>query len=129
MISIQDFSFTYKGESQPALQDICLSVPEGGFLGVIGPAGAGKTTLARAVSGMIPHHYTGDYYGSVKVNGMDTVETSLEEISRTMKTELAGLIAYDLDIHKGNNTGRPAALRKGSTIARAFEDIADRLTK
>ena len=56
MIEIQELTFIYKGEKQPALQDIRLTVPEGGFLGVIGPAGAGKTTLARAVSGMIPHH-------------------------------------------------------------------------
>ena len=69
MITIQDFSFTYKGEEKPALQGIRLSVPDGGFLGVIGPAGAGKTTLARAISGMIPHHYPGDFYGRVTVNG------------------------------------------------------------
>ena len=56
MIEIQDLSFTYKGEEKPALQEIHLSIPDGGFLGVIGPAGAGKTTLARAISGMIPHH-------------------------------------------------------------------------
>ena len=92
MISIQDFSFTYKGESRPALQDICLTVPEGGFLGVIGPAGAGKTTLARAVTGMIPHHYTGDYYGRVAVNGLDTVETSLSDISR-----LVGMVFQDVE--------------------------------
>ncbi len=92
MIEIQDLSFTYKNEQKPALQEIRLSVPDSGFLGVIGPAGAGKTTLARAVSGMIPHHYTGDYYGSVKVNGLDTVETSLEEISR-----LVGMVFQDVD--------------------------------
>ncbi len=92
MIEIQDLTFLYKDEKKPALQDIRLTVPEGGFLGVIGPAGAGKTTLARAVSGMIPHHYTGDYYGSVTLNGMDTVETSLEDISR-----LVGMVFQDVD--------------------------------
>ena len=92
MIEIQDLTFIYKNEKEPALQDVCLTVPDGGFLGVIGPAGAGKTTLARAISGMIPHHYTGDYYGSVKVNGMDTVETFLEDISR-----LVGMVLQDVD--------------------------------
>ena len=92
MIVFQDLSFTYKGEKKPALQEICLTIPDGGFLGVIGPAGAGKTTLARAVSGMIPHHYTGDYYGSITVNGLDTVETSLDEISR-----LVGMVFQDVD--------------------------------
>ena len=92
MIEIQDLSFTYKGENQPALQEIRLSVPDGGFLGIIGPAGAGKTTLARAVTGMIPHHYKGDFYGSVTVNGMDTFETSLPDLSR-----IVGMVFQDVD--------------------------------
>ena len=92
MIQIQDMSFTYKGEKKPALQEINLSVPEGGFLGIIGPAGAGKTTLARAVTGMIPHHYKGDFYGSVTVNGMDTFETSLPDLSR-----IVGMVFQDVD--------------------------------
>ena len=92
MIEIQDLSFTYKGEEKPALQEIRLSVPDGGFLGVIGPAGAGKTTLARVISGMIPHHYKGDFYGSVTVNGMDTFETTLPDLSR-----LVGMVFQDVD--------------------------------
>ncbi len=92
MIQIQDMSFTYKGENQPALQEIRLSVPDGGFLGIIGPAGAGKTTLARAVTGMIPHHYKGDFYGSVTVDGMDTFETSLPDLSR-----IVGMVFQDVD--------------------------------
>ncbi len=92
MIEFQDLTFTYKGEEKPALQEIRLTIPDGGFLGVIGPAGAGKTTLARAVSGMIPHHYTGDFYGCVRVDGLDTVETSLLDISR-----LVGMVFQDVD--------------------------------
>ena len=81
MIQFQDLSFSYKGEKKPALEEIRLSVPDGGFLGIIGPAGAGKTTLARAITGMIPHHYKGDFYGSVTVDGLDTVDTSINELS------------------------------------------------
>ena len=92
MIDIQELTFTYQGESKPALRDISLSVPDGSFIGVIGPAGAGKTTLARAVSGVIPHHYNGDYYGSVKVDGLDTVDTPLTDLSR-----LVGMVFQDVD--------------------------------
>ena len=92
MIQIQDFSFTYKNEKTPALREVSLTVPDGGFLGIIGPAGAGKTTLARAVSGMIPHHYRGDFYGSVSVNGLDTVDTSIDELSR-----LVGMVFQDVE--------------------------------
>ena len=86
MICIQDLSFTYKNGTEPALREVSLTLPDGDFLGVIGPAGAGKTTLTRAIAGMIPHHYTGDYYGSVTVNGLDTVETPLDQISRLVGT-------------------------------------------
>lgn len=92
MIRIQDFSFTYKSEETPALREISLEVPEGGFLGVIGPAGAGKTTLARAVTGMVPHHYRGDFYGSVTVNGLDTVDSSITDLSR-----VAGMVFQDVE--------------------------------
>lgn len=92
MIEIKDLSFTYSGERQPALRDISLTVPDGGFLGVIGPAGAGKTTLVRALSGVIPHHYQGDFYGAVTVNGMDTVDTKLTDLSRVV-----GMVFQDVD--------------------------------
>ena len=92
MIDIQSFSFTYKNEAEPALRDVSISVPEGGFLGIIGPAGAGKTTLARAVCGIIPHHYPGDYYGRISVGGLDPVEASLTDLSR-----LVGLVFQDVD--------------------------------
>ena len=86
MIRIQDVSFTYRDEKHPALKEISLEVPEGGFLGIIGPAGAGKTTLARAIGGIVPHHYPGDFYGRITVNGMDTVDSPLTEISRAVGT-------------------------------------------
>jgi len=92
MIDIQDLTFTYKDEPAPALSGISLTVTDGAFLGIIGPAGAGKTTLIRALSGIIPHHYTGDYYGSVRVNGLDTVDTPLTDLSR-----LVGMVFQDVD--------------------------------
>ena len=92
MIEIRDLSFTYKDETKPALQEIRLTVPDGGFLGVIGPAGAGKTTLARAITGMAPHHYPGDFYGSVEVNGLDTVDSSILDLSRQV-----GMVFQDVD--------------------------------
>ncbi len=92
MIKVQDVSFTYKDETRPALGEISLEVPEGGFLGIIGPAGAGKTTLARAIAGIIPHHYPGDFYGSITVNGLDTVDTPLIDLSR-----LVGIVFQDVE--------------------------------
>ncbi|NLG36903.1 MAG: ABC transporter ATP-binding protein [Clostridiales bacterium] len=38
----------------PALVDVSLEVREGEYLGVIGPNGGGKTTLLRAILGLVP---------------------------------------------------------------------------
>ena len=92
MIEIDGLTFQYDGAASPALKDISLRIEDGGFVGVIGHAGAGKTTLAGAISGIIPHSYKGDFYGSVKIDGMDTVDNRLTDISR-----LVGTVFQDTD--------------------------------
>ena len=82
MIHCRDFSFQYTNSNRFALQNINLTIPKGSFTGITGASGAGKTTLAHALSGVIPHHYKGDYYGCVTIDGLDTVETPLEVLSR-----------------------------------------------
>ena len=92
MISIQSLTFQYEGSSEAAVHDISLEIGEAGFFGIIGPAGAGKTTLARAISGIVPHHYKGDFYGSVIVDGMDTVDHRMTDISRVV-----GMVFQDVE--------------------------------
>lgn len=81
MIEIKELSFTYSGAAQPALQEVSLTIPDGGFLGIIGESGAGKTTLTYAINGIIPHHFKGDYYGSVAVEGVDTFDQTPAALS------------------------------------------------
>ena len=77
----------YPGARLPALRDISLDIPEGQFYAVVGPNQAGKSTLAYAMTGYIPHFYRGRLEGSVTVAGMDTRATPLHELVLT-----AGLI-------------------------------------
>lgn len=37
------------------LSDICMQVKEGEFLGIIGPNGGGKSTLLKAILGLVPY--------------------------------------------------------------------------
>jgi energy-coupling factor transport system ATP-binding protein len=92
MIKINGLRFRYDGTAKDALSGIDLEVGDGDFMGIIGHAGAGKSTLAYAVNGVIPHHYRGDFYGEVVVEGFDTVETGPEEISRHV-----GSVFQDID--------------------------------
>ncbi|NLY42977.1 MAG: ATP-binding cassette domain-containing protein [Clostridiaceae bacterium] len=74
IIKISGLTFVYQGSKVPALDQINMDVKQGDFIGIIGPTGAGKTTLALCMNGVIPHFYPGDFYGSVWVDGKDTVE-------------------------------------------------------
>lgn len=81
MIEIQDLSFKYQGAKKNALEGITLKVEKGDFVGLIGESGAGKTTLCSCINGLIPHHYTGDFYGSVKIEGDDTFESNPSKLA------------------------------------------------
>ena len=81
MIEFKDFSFRYASGKANALSDVSLTIEDGDFVGIIGNSGAGKTTFTYAVNGIIPHHYKGDFYGSVTVNGLDTVDSTPEQVA------------------------------------------------
>jgi zinc transport system ATP-binding protein len=51
-VHIGDLS-VYYGPT-PALAGVCLDVSEGAFLGIIGPNGGGKSTLLKAILGLVP---------------------------------------------------------------------------
>ena len=92
MIEFKDFTFQYAESAAPTLHDINLTLAPGTFLGITGAAGSGKSTLTYAFNGIIPHCYPGDFYGSVHVCGLDTVEADLTSISR-----LVGSVCQDID--------------------------------
>lgn len=54
------------GETVTALDDVSLEVPHGGLAALVGPDGAGKTTLIRLIAGLMPPGS-----GSLAVNGID----------------------------------------------------------
>ena len=92
IIELKDVSFAYGQGTERALDHIDLAVREGEFVGVIGPSGAGKSTLAAVMSGAIPHHFAGQLFGATLVDGQDTCEVTLTDISRVV-----GSVLQDID--------------------------------
>ena len=68
-VVLDDLTFTYQGADTPALDHISLKINPGEFVIVNGPSGAGKTTLSRALSGVLVHAYGGTITGSVSLYG------------------------------------------------------------
>ena len=92
IINVDDVSFSYGTQTEQALTHISLGVNKGDFIGIIGPSGAGKSTLAACLSGAVPHHFTGTFFGSVMVEGHDTCEVSLTDVS-----QIVGSVLQDID--------------------------------
>lgn len=53
VIRLENFYFAYN-KSELVLQDIDLEIKKGSFTVVAGPSGAGKTTLCKAMTGIVP---------------------------------------------------------------------------
>jgi energy-coupling factor transporter ATP-binding protein EcfA2 len=72
IVDIKGLSYTYPGTSNQVLRDINLTIHEGEFLAVMGPTGAGKSTLCLTLNGIIPHSMAGKLEGDIVVAGMNT---------------------------------------------------------
>ena len=87
MITVRDLGWKYApltdgGKAVESLRHIDFDVPSGSFVGVIGPTGAGKSTLCMALAGIIPNLADGTMSGTVVVNGMNTARYSVSQLSQ-----------------------------------------------
>jgi ABC-type multidrug transport system fused ATPase/permease subunit len=52
-VQVANLSLTYPNKNIPAISNIAFSIPPGASVGVVGPSGAGKTTLIDALLGVL----------------------------------------------------------------------------
>lgn len=81
LIQFNKFYFRYKRNEEYQLHNINLKLDENKFILLCGQTGSGKTTLIRCLNGLIPQFYPGYYRGFVNVNGRDTAETPIADLS------------------------------------------------
>jgi ATP-binding cassette subfamily B protein len=124
-IEFRDLTFLYPGTGrEPALKNISLKVPAGTTLGIVGPVGSGKTTLAS----VIPRLYEVDD-GKVFIDGIDVNRLPLQTLrsSIAMVPQDSFLFSMSLgdNIAFGTGDADRGRIEEAAARAQLTKDVAE----
>ncbi|MFW6323891.1 MAG: ABC transporter ATP-binding protein, partial [Desulfovibrionales bacterium] len=100
-------TFSYEGNTQPVLEDFDLSVQPGEMIAIVGPSGAGKTTLM----GLLQRFYDPDQ-GSVRIDGQDLRMIKQKSVRKRIGVVLQDALLFNESIRDNIAYGRPSATFK-----------------
>lgn len=90
-LTVEQLSAFVPGMEKPLLRGIAFALKPGQGLGVIGPTGAGKSTLARVLVGVWPH-----VRGHVRLDG-----AALHHWSEAARGRFTGYLPQDVELFSG----------------------------
>lgn len=85
---VDNLSFRYRDRQGAAIHNISFEAKPGEVLLIAGASGCGKTTLIRAINGLIPRSYKGEMSGKILVFGEEVKDWKLSQISQKIGTVL-----------------------------------------
>ena len=109
-VEFADVSFRYKAD-QPLIEDLSLSVEPGHTVAIVGPTGAGKTTLVN----LLMRFYEVDS-GEIMLDGVDIAEMTREELRA-----LTGMVLQDAWLFGGTIEENIAYGSAGATREQVIE--------
>jgi branched-chain amino acid transport system ATP-binding protein len=125
MLLIQDITVSYHNV-EPAVRNVSLEVPDKSVVALLGANGAGKTTILRAISGLLKLHGASLVHGAILFDGerldrLDATQIVQRGIIQVLEgRRLFGELTVDENLRVGAITARdPVATRK------AYERVMD----
>ena len=124
-VEFVDVTFNYPGSSAAALHDIKLHIPAGSTVALVGPSGAGKTTLCNLVA-----RFYDPTSGQILLDGRDIREYDVESFRSLLGVVEQDVFLFDGTIGRNIAYSRrhasPEQIRAAAAAANALEFI-DRL--
>jgi subfamily B ATP-binding cassette protein MsbA len=121
-IAFEHVAFGYE-QDEPILTDVSFNIKPGEFVGIVGPTGAGKSTIVS----LIPRFYDVNA-GSVKVDGVDVRDYELKSLRDQIGYVLQDTVLFHGTILENIAFGNPHATREeimaAAKMANADEFIA-----
>jgi branched-chain amino acid transport system ATP-binding protein len=124
MLVLQDIAVTYHN-IVPAVQGVSIEVPDKKVVALLGANGAGKTTIMRAISGLLNIHRASLVQGSILFDGerIDRLNAT-QIVHRGIAQVLEGRRLFaDLTIEENLRTGASASRNSTATTQQNFERV------
>lgn len=127
VISFRNFSFQYRAQKKPTLTGINLDIYPGEKVLIAGPSGSGKSTLAGCINGLNPFSNPGESTGTLTVDGVDAMHSSIFELSAHVGTVLQDPDGQFIGLTVGEDIA--FALENSCTPQDKMHEITERVAK
>ena len=103
-IRFEGVTFAYGSRSRPALRGVEFAVEPGQLVALVGPSGAGKTTITS----LIPRFYD-PQEGSVRIDGHDLRDVTLESVGAQVGIVFQDTFLFHATVRENLRFARPDA--------------------
>lgn len=122
-VELEQVSFRYRPETPEVLHNLNLTIEPGQVVALVGPTGAGKTSIASLVA-----RFYDASAGTVKIDGRDVRTTTQESLHRQVRLITQDPFLFSRSIRENILFGKPdageAELVTAAKLARAHDFIA-----
>ncbi len=110
-IDFEHVTFAYTDDNREVLSDLSLSISPGETVALVGPSGAGKTTICH----ILPRFYE-IMGGSVKIDGHD-----IRDVTRSSLRRNIGIVTQDVFLFTGTVFENIAYGKEGASLSEVME--------
>lgn len=102
-IALEHVTFAYEVD-RPVLHDVSIDMKEGSVLALVGPSGAGKTTVANLIT-----RFWDPQEGAVRIGGVNLRELPLDYVHRSISLVLQDVFLFNDTVKANIKIGNPDA--------------------
>ncbi|HKP62561.1 MAG TPA: ABC transporter ATP-binding protein [Polyangiales bacterium] len=103
-VEVEQVSFAYRPELPPVLEAVSLTVAQGERLALVGPTGAGKSTLAKLIA-----RFYDPTAGQIRFGGVDLRDASIEALRERIVVVAQEGFLFNTSIRENVRLGRADA--------------------
>jgi ATP-binding cassette subfamily B protein/subfamily B ATP-binding cassette protein MsbA len=122
-IALDHVTFAYE-PGRPVLHDVSIEVNEGTVLALVGPSGAGKTTIANLIA-----RFWDPQLGSVRLGNVDLRELPLDYVHQSIGLVLQDVFLFNdtvkANVKIGNPEATDAQVEEAARVAYAHEFVVE----